>query len=451
MYEQPNLNSPSKKYFILYDLETASTSFTSQILTAYFTLVNQDFTPIVGEELDIRIKLSRLELPHPDAILVNRIDVPEHQTYGISEFEACKKITRFISQCIEKYGAYQIKFVGYNSSKFDLPFIRTTLIRNGFNPYFRGKLLYGDGLHYVRYFAWKHKDFPLTKKDTEEGFYYTFGLESMSKNFGLLEGAQTHTAREDVDLLRNLLSIIQENYQESVWDINSFSDLESVFEIKVPSYSGNRYDLKVFTLLDQNKNNALFLDLGNFENGNLEQTIVYKNKSTGYLFPQILEEPDKWQPIAEKALKKFDHVNLQTYFEISDCDIEQDIYRLSFEEIKKLSAKINLGSKYASESQDLKHLWRRYSLRNMIRPTQETDLKPFIKAFKQYIHSRYVQGFKMNKFGEQIVLSDTFETLQSTLKQRLAQCKSQEDQELLQSLHQYYQDSEISEYIHKPA
>ena len=447
MHEQSTLNAQSKKYFLLYDLETASTAFTSQILTAYFTLVDQNFSPIEGQELDLYISLSRLELPHPDAILVNRIDVLEHQRYGIREFEACKKISTFISHCIEKYGAYQIKFVGYNSSKFDLPFVRTTLIRNGFNPYFLGKLLYGDGLHYVRYLAWKNKDFPLIRKENEKGFYYTFSLESMSKQFGLLEGGQVHSAKEDVDLLCKLLRKLQDDYQEFIWDIVSFSDMDHISEIKVPSYTGNRYDLKVFTLLDQNKNNALFLDLENFEKGNLEQTIVYKNKSTGYLFSQTLKELTKWNPIAEKAIHEFRHVNLGDYFEISDCDIEQDIYRLSFEEIKRLSAKINLGSKFSSESQDLKHLWRRYSLRNMIRPTQTTDLNHFMEALKQYIYSRYVRGFKMNKFGKEIVLSDTYETLHTTLKQRLSAHKNQEDQKLLQSLYQFYQNSEISKTL----
>ena len=80
------------KYFLLYDFETTTRYFCGQILSCYFVLVDYNLNVVSDYELDLKISISPIELPDPEAILVNKIDVIEHQKQSISEKLACFKI-----------------------------------------------------------------------------------------------------------------------------------------------------------------------------------------------------------------------------------------------------------------------------------------------------------------------------------------------------------------------
>jgi exonuclease I len=132
---------------VFYDLETTTKNTVGQILNYSFILVDDEMKPI--GELSGLVKINRLQLPEPGAILANRTDVLEHQQISTdTEPQAMRKIEQFLSSCIQSaQGA--LAFVGYNSSRFDLNYLRTSFIRNGINPYFKGLLSSRDLLHAV--------------------------------------------------------------------------------------------------------------------------------------------------------------------------------------------------------------------------------------------------------------------------------------------------------------
>src|SRR5262245_53890936 len=127
---------------IFFDLETSDREFIGQILNFSFIVVDDDWN-VIGD-LSSTVKISRLELPSPGAILANRTDVLRHQAEAeFTEKEAAGEITAFINSIIEGANG-PVPFIGFNSFKFDIPYLRTTLVRNGINPYFNGKVVYRD-------------------------------------------------------------------------------------------------------------------------------------------------------------------------------------------------------------------------------------------------------------------------------------------------------------------
>ena len=145
---------------IFFDLETSDKNPIRQILNYSFILVDDDFS--IVSELSGLIQLSRLQLPAPEAILANRIDVTQHQKLAIdTEREAMAKIQSFIEHCIELHaGNEKLPIIGYNSARFDIPYLRTSLIRNGINPYFSGKIIIRDLLFASRKLAASDVRFP---------------------------------------------------------------------------------------------------------------------------------------------------------------------------------------------------------------------------------------------------------------------------------------------------
>lgn len=445
------MSSIEPKYFLLYDLETSRTEFLGQIMTAFFQLVDTSFQPIEEKSLDLQIRVSRLELPEPEALLTNRIRLSEHQLAGISEREAALKMKSFIQQCIDFAGPWNIRLTGYNSSKFDLPFVRTTLIRNGINPYFKGQILYGDAIHWMKKLAWEHQDFPLERIQGETGEYYSFKLERLTKSFGLLEGEQTHSAEDDVELLRQLLELVQERFHCSFWDESNVEFPSALFHAKFPNYqleeNEARYQSKPVYLLDRSKSAALLVDLEAFKETGDKDSVRYVNQGTGFLaVDSDCEVNDDLTELSKRAQKTFNGLNLGNFFEVSDCDIEQDIYRLPFPEIKELGNMIQSDQGSSRGSQDLRQLWRRYNLRESEFPAEGSSLrKHFEAALTGYFQSRYIKGVKLNKFGEDRYtrpLDEWVDHLESLTANAMG-----EDLLILQDLKEYFLQSDMKKCL----
>ena len=450
MHSFQQIKTDDKKYFILYDLETSTIDFMGQILTAYFQLVDQDMNPIERMELDLKISISRLELPHPDAIHVNKIDVLHHQEEAIPEFTACQKLVKYIQKCLQYAGEGKVKLMGYNSSRFDLPFLRTTLIRNGFNPYFYGHLKYGDGLHLVRKIAWGNPDFPLRVKQIDGLECYSFSLENISKELGVLEGEQLHEAKFDVDLLRDVLARLQQRYELNLWTLDEVNIPDEIFQVRCPAppqERQERFQIKDYLLLDESKNAFLFVDIKAYLSGKGRDSIVYFNKGAGFLDPLS-------QPIKEKALDEvidsihhdFQGINCSNYFTKSSCDIESDIYRLSFDEQALLERKIRGQNCNINRKSDLQQLWRRYNLRNIAEGSVTLNEEHFKQAFQQYVGGRYLQGCQTNKFGDNPIYSSSWNELVESLKTRIQNAQGP-DLSLMKSLETFYRNSEIKKVM----
>jgi len=134
---------------IFFDLETTDLLPVGQIFQFSFIAVDKDFQHI--EELNGTVKLNRLQIPSIDAILKTGLDVMQHQKNATYESEraAMFDIHGFLSKYNKEASSKKIKLIGYNSNKFDVHYLRTSMIRNGINPYFNN-FEYVDALHLVK-------------------------------------------------------------------------------------------------------------------------------------------------------------------------------------------------------------------------------------------------------------------------------------------------------------
>ena len=147
----------------------------------------------VLEECSGTVALTPLQAPSLGALLANRIRILEHKGER-TERQAALHIHSFLKRITEEG---KVAFVGYNSFRFDVPFLRTVLIRNGLNPYFNQGLVYRDLYSLVQFLACTNGEFiaPINDKGDR-----TLTLEAVAKSYDLLNGPQTHESRADVIL-----------------------------------------------------------------------------------------------------------------------------------------------------------------------------------------------------------------------------------------------------------
>ena len=167
--------------YVIFDLETSDLNCVGQILNFAFVEVDENFN--LKSSLRDKIKICPMQLPMPEAILSNRIDVIEHQKEATeTEFSAMCKIYNYIESLCE----YEpVRLIGYNSNSFDIHYLRTSLIRNGFNPYFGGQLTYGDLLHAVNRLAVSNDEF-LSKLKRKDNGKPSMSLEPVCRAMGLM-------------------------------------------------------------------------------------------------------------------------------------------------------------------------------------------------------------------------------------------------------------------------
>ncbi len=194
---------------IFYDTETSSRDILGQILSYAFLVTDTSYR--VVDELVGTIRLNRTQLPEPEAIFVNGLDVGMLQQTGMPEYEAAKQVFDFLSRYTRDEPSV---LVGFNSNQFDLQFIRNLMIRYGYNPYFMGRLKNKDVLHFAQYTAFANEaTFPWQLAENKLGKpYYTFRLERLAGSFGLLDRPQTHDARDDVMLTIELVQALEAKF-----------------------------------------------------------------------------------------------------------------------------------------------------------------------------------------------------------------------------------------------
>lgn len=352
---------------IFYDLETSDAEPIAQILNYSFIAVDDSLSPLA--ECSGDIQLSRLQLPSPEAILKNRVDVIAHRARALpSEHEAMRSIAAFLQRMIDEAKG-PVALVGFNSNKFDLLRVRTSFIRNGINPYFGGKLQYRDLLTVVRALYVRHPEFPRPERLNEEGVStLSLSLEEVSRVLGILEGTQSHHSREDVLLTIALAKALKERFALDVRHTPGFEAAQILSSPRwrkepglclwrlQPEYElghESRARRTPYAVLDADHRSCLMIDLERYGAGEGESSIRWFNFSTGeFLFGgeaaqgEYLRVGDgnvRLVDLAISARKEFAPLNLKNYFDKSTCDIEQDIYRIDFQGIEVLAKLIREG------------------------------------------------------------------------------------------------------------
>jgi len=119
----------NKMNYIFYDFETTGRdSNWDQIIQVGAILTNSNFQEI--DRFDARCRLQSDIIPYPKAILVNQSSVKELTQTNLSHFS-------LIELMIKKFKSWgKAIYIGYNSISFDEEFLRKTLFKNLYNPYF---------------------------------------------------------------------------------------------------------------------------------------------------------------------------------------------------------------------------------------------------------------------------------------------------------------------------
>lgn len=447
---------------IFFDLETSDKNFIGQILNYAFVFVDERLE--IKEELCGTVAISCLQLPSPSAILANRINVLEHQELSReNERDAMQRIAAFIEQSVAKTKKKQVVLIGYNSSKFDVPYLRTSFIRNGLNPYFAKKLIYRDLFFSVKKLALSDPKFPRKEspnsKQRQEG-KLSLSLETVTQHLGLLKGAQTHNSRDDVLLSIDLARCMRERFNFDPLEHHGYEAAPfhntmrrgDVFFALHPNYELAKEEQCLaipMTLLDADYRQSLWINLERFKDKQERRSIEWYNQNSSFLCMKK-DDPNtrEWREVAKSALQELRDVNLKNYFTTSTCDIEQDIYRLDFAATDALHAAIWKGEGSALQglgNRDAEVIYSRYKLTNAKPETRRSEKAR--ELLKNYALYRYggrakILKFSSTKDAEADGLHQTFAGLLGELH-KLREGAPEPDIELLVALEKFYLNSEI--------
>lgn len=445
---------------VFYDLETTDKEPIGQILNYSFIHVDDKFR--ILSELHGLVRISRLQLPRVSAILANRTNVIEHQQLAkLDETDAMKRISDYLVE-IANEARGPVAFIGYNSARFDLMYLRTSFIRNGLNPYAWSKTFKDrDLLHCARKLSCSSAQFPRVASATDPQ-RLSLRLESLCQNFGLLTGAQRHESREDVILTIELAKLFKEKFGLDPRSYNAYEGLDldnyqrtpTVFSVVDTNYDLSAKESRTIAphaLLCSDNRCGLWINLERYKSGEGRASISYRKKNGGYLFlDRDHRFPDDWSAVAQKAQAEFPRINTGNFFEKSTCDIEQFIYRLDFDGRDNLTAAIWKGEGKAlahSKDREAKALMLRYKLRRYEwGGDKDAEVE---EALRAYVKRRYGGQLQLSKQEEEpdseagkeayhISLPALWEELNAA-----AATAKEGDRELIAALQQFYRQSDI--------
>jgi hypothetical protein len=448
---------------VFYDLETSDKNPIGQILN--YSFISRGFSDPALEELSGIVKLSRLQLPDPGAILANRTDVLAHQEQAKdSESEAMGRIAAFFASCINAANG-AITLIGYNSSRFDLNYLRTSLIRNGINPYFNGKIVPRDLLHVVQKAYLTSATFRervLSQRGGEKKL--SLSLQTVGHALGLLSGEQAHESREDVLLTMRVADWIA---KECGLDATTFEAYEggklhstaragTVYIQQQPEYdlSAESFAAQTpMTILDASGRAALWIDLQRYADQQTPACIVWRSaaKHAFFVSPQAVQDPEL-QKLARAALRQFSGITLKNFFSDTTCDIEMDIYRLDFDNLDLYVRAVQENNRAVLDScsnPEARVLWLR---RQLASPQASINDPKTAEVLRKYALHRYggkLQTARSLEGGGEDEQGAHHQTLRETVRDLMQRREAavlrndQADLKLLDSLERYIRSSEI--------
>jgi len=372
-------------YFLLFDLETSSRLFLGQVFSAHFQLVDEHFQKVPGYEKTWYGALSCLEIPEPKALKINKIRLDFLSQKGLTEAQMAKEIFEFLEGVKKDFGGKgKIFLTGFNAGNFDFQYLRTLLIRNGFNPCFYGGYFYLDLLKAARHLAYFFPEIfpPFIPPETQP----SFRLERLSQHFGFLNSnqKQRHEVTMDVELTRLLLEKLNFFCLKKNSSIANFEFLPALGlgEIFVSQeYHQGKWVQKYRQVMLEYKTAYLLLDLEAFQEKRDLTLLRYKNRRWDNCIVDNQQPfPEEFKQKSALALKIYALRSISDVYPISDCDIEQDIYRLTPDKISEVCK--NVKSLESSSIKDLKDLQLRYQLKKHNFFNEEEGKNPLFSAWE---------------------------------------------------------------------
>ena len=124
-----NNNSNEISRYVIYDFETTGrNSNWDQIIQVGAILVDDKLTEL--DRLEMRSSLKPGLIPEPGALLVNNTSPEMLAKSNLSHYSMIKELSKKLSEWSPAI------FMGYNSIDFDEEFLRKTLFKTLYNPYF---------------------------------------------------------------------------------------------------------------------------------------------------------------------------------------------------------------------------------------------------------------------------------------------------------------------------
>ncbi len=452
-----------QKISIFFDLETSDLSPIGQILNYAFVAIDENFQVI--DSLSDIVKISRLQLPRAGAVFANKTNVIEHQARAVlSEYQAIGKIDQFLVALTKRYPKATITLVGYNSSEFDLGYLRTVAIRNGINPYWP-RIVNQDLLLLARHLLAANDDFRevFFKSSLGDNEKYSLRLERLCQMFGLLEGQQLHESLFDVNLTIELAKVFLNRFNADIRDFEPYQlrQLHSLprgtkVVLGEPVRKGYGLDrrLECFeaTLLDSSDRAALWVNLDLLreqqKSGEPIKRAVKWLKFADSLY-QSVGDPVLGDPEAIEALARLEGVTLKSFFERPECYLEQHIYRFNINKIGLLKSALASGQPPTDKDADLHTLFRRFRIEN----SPNLDVADIRGSFERYVRLRYGGKMLLSRSKEGNFFYPTYDELLSEITKPLETPGDLEaaDREILGALKSFYKSSEIHEVLDRSA
>ena len=274
----------SQYSYIFYDLETTGQNpcFDQPVRFAAIE-TNSNLQPINSYNIDIQLRNDIL--PHPKALLVNKLNISDI-SIGLSEYDAFKQIHKIFNKP-------NTISIGYNSLNFDDIFLRFGFYRNLLDPYSHHNPLKGNNFRadlyniIFMYYLYKKEDsiiWPMINNRL------SLKLEQLNAINNFYEG-MSHDAEVDVQVTIKLAQSLK-SIDDRMWDYlilqfiknndrTQFNKLPSVTctnnnTYKIGLFIGSKIGLKsnycapVIYLSEPDKNKIVLLRLDhyNFEDFN---------------------------------------------------------------------------------------------------------------------------------------------------------------------------------------
>ena len=306
---------------------------------------------------------------------------------------------------------------------------------------------------------------PKSKKLRKDGkIKLSLSLEAVTTELNLLTGKQTHQSRDDVLLTIELARTYKEKFNQSIIDFNPYQagkihehesikgNRGSVINLFEPEYDllkSETISKTPYMFLDSNYRYSIWADLNSFEKGHKSLRMCKIDQGAFFTDCELIEDP-KILELSKLALKKYEKVTAKNYFGITECDIEQFIYRIDFDHIAALNKVIWQGERADLKMEDAKKILGRYRLANYeLNGKQEDVYRTRLKNYALYRYGgnlRFDKGMDTeDKILERTPRAYTHPTFNELIAEIDSAKKdaSKDDETLLGALKDFYYQSEI--------
>ena len=451
---------------VFYDLETTDLNFCGQILNYAFLEIDEEWN--IVSELCGNIKLSRTQLPSAGAVLTNRVDISKHN--GDSEFVAMQKIRQYLDHIVLNTG--HLTLIGYNSSRFDNHYLRTSMIRNGIDPYFSKNITNRDVLHACQKLAVVDDEFrKIIGCDGENR--PQLKLNVVTDKCGIRDHEQLHESKDDVLMTITLAKHLSEVFDLDIRTWQAYEPKNTITFKVFPEWDA-KYHLdpdedntsrSLMIQIDRDRQYSLWLNVNLFLSlkkryGELtyeqrKSCVSWYNAYTSRFFVSNEKIDPKLIALAEKCKEECLDVKLDGFFPPKNCDPEEHIYGITFNGNRALADAIHnkdltrlkefqSNSKLYSQLIDLYH---RFKVANSNLTEYLTDY------FRSYCLYRYGGQMKVDQYDTVTEYKEgvyhkafhpTYNELYEEIEKELENPdRTQEDISLLEGLKSYYDNSDI--------